>query len=196
MGPCVVKEKILESEHTNSVSMPSALAVGAGTDEVLFAARAGRVKLRLPLLAWTAAGACPGCWDEAGTDMMGCLCEHCRRGDGEVYVSWARRRPALVKGCCFCCCAMVSCAVVASRGAAEGCRSPWLRNATRYGRRDDVEFQPDQRIVWTPRARQTALRTDSQDYDAVESKDMMQLVEAQMRCNATPATPSLFATAT
>lgn len=66
-GPAVVKEKILELEHTNSVSMPSALfADGAGTDVVLRAVRAGSVKLRLELLGLRADGACSGCWDEAG----------------------------------------------------------------------------------------------------------------------------------
>ena len=52
-GPAVVKETILELEHTKSVSMPSTLFVGAGTDVGLFAF-AGSVKLRLTLVA----GAC------------------------------------------------------------------------------------------------------------------------------------------
>ena len=47
--PAVEKDKIVELEHTNSVSMPSALFVEAGTDAVLFAARVGRVKLLRPL---------------------------------------------------------------------------------------------------------------------------------------------------
>jgi hypothetical protein len=83
-GPAVVKEKILELEHTNSVSMPSALLLDAGTDVVLRAARAGSVKLRLELLGLRADGACSGCWDEAGIVIMGFLCEHCYPSEVEV----------------------------------------------------------------------------------------------------------------
>lgn len=76
----VVKEKILQSEHTKSVSMPSAQAADAGTEVVLLGARAGRVKLLLLLLlppplpgmTVTADGApSGGCWDDAGRDMAG-----------------------------------------------------------------------------------------------------------------------------
>jgi hypothetical protein len=88
-----VKEKILELEHTNSVSMPSALCVDAGTELVLFAMRAGSVKLRLPVLLESAVGA-SGVFAEAeGDDMAGVLREHCRarvvqRGSGSKYSRW------------------------------------------------------------------------------------------------------------
>lgn len=78
-GPAVVKEKILELEHTNNVSMPSVVFLDAGTDSVLRIARAGSVKLRLELLGLRADGACSGCacWDEAGIVIMGVLYGHC-----------------------------------------------------------------------------------------------------------------------
>lgn len=76
-GPAVVKETILEFEHTKSVSMPSTLLADAGTDVGRFAF-AGSVKLRLTLVA----GACSGCCcDEAGVDMMRMLRSHCSCAD-------------------------------------------------------------------------------------------------------------------
>ena len=82
-GPAVVKEKILELAHTNSVSMPSAVFLDAGTDSVLRVARAGSVKLRLELLGLRADGACSGCgcWDEAGSVIMGALYGHSYPGE-------------------------------------------------------------------------------------------------------------------
>lgn len=44
----VVKETILESEQTKSVSIPSALAADAGAGSGLLVLRTGRVKLRRP----------------------------------------------------------------------------------------------------------------------------------------------------
>ena len=75
VGPVAVKEKIFEVEHMNSVSMPSTLFVGAGTDEGRFTVRAGRVKLRRPLLGLglRACGACSEVWDDAEVDIMGIL---------------------------------------------------------------------------------------------------------------------------
>jgi hypothetical protein len=91
-----VKEKILELEHTNSVSMPSALCVEAGTELVLLALRVGSVKLRLPVLLELAVGA-SGVFAEAeGDDMAGVSREHCRaravqRDSGSKYHRWRIR---------------------------------------------------------------------------------------------------------
>lgn len=73
-----MKEKILELEQTNSVSMPSALFLEAGTELVLFAVRAGTLKLRLVSLKVSAgAGACSGIFAEAECDdMTGISREH------------------------------------------------------------------------------------------------------------------------
>jgi hypothetical protein len=97
----VVKEKILELEHTNSVSMPSAVFLEAGTDSVLRVARAGSVKLRRELLGLRADGACSGCacWDGAGIVIVGVLYGHCSAGGEGAKVAWRRRRPALVEAC-------------------------------------------------------------------------------------------------
>ena len=71
VGAVAVKEKIFELVQMNSVSMPSTLFDGAGTDAGRCAVRAGRVKLRLLLLGLRARGACSGAMDDAGVDIMG-----------------------------------------------------------------------------------------------------------------------------
>jgi hypothetical protein len=86
-GPVAVKEKIFELEHMNSVSMPSALFVEAGTDAGRFTVRAGSVKLRLPLLGVGAGGACPQAWDDAGVDIMGVLGGHVYLEAGKIVVN-------------------------------------------------------------------------------------------------------------
>jgi hypothetical protein len=86
-GPVAVKEKIFELEHMNSVSMPSALFVEAGTEAGRFAVRAGSVKLRLPLLGVGAGGACPQAWDDAGVDMVGVSDGHLYLEAGKIVVN-------------------------------------------------------------------------------------------------------------
>lgn len=94
----MVKEKILESEQTKRVSMPSTLFVDAGTDAVLGAVRVGRVKLlraATGLLAVRGEGASWRCWGEAGRDMAGQLCEHFGPKEAAVrIVYYTGKRPA------------------------------------------------------------------------------------------------------
>jgi hypothetical protein len=127
VGPVAVKEKIFEVEHMNSVSMPSTLFVAAGTDAGRFNVRAGRVKLRLPLLGLRARGACSGVWDDAGVDIMGVSSVHLFLEVGRMLVAYntASGADELYYGC------------YGWGGLKETgrlCRrSPLLRNAMRFG---------------------------------------------------------------
>jgi hypothetical protein len=77
-GLAAVKETILAAGQIKSVSMPSDVFLGAGVDVDRIAGRAGSVNERRALVE--VCGACSGIFEEAGTDMMGASCKHCRVG--------------------------------------------------------------------------------------------------------------------